>query len=659
MICNTFQGKTAHQYAAFDFETRTYVDGHLVDEDTIRMMCAATYKIGGKEFATFPVSWWREHTEVRCWAWIIYTPDGFAIAETFEEWLDVIQKAGIKTGWFYNAPFDFSILDYAMLSREWKHVEKAKEPRTYSELCNNFGARYELTICAPYHREKGDRSRRTSWSFTSYDLRNILHGGLEKLLKDFDVKDGDGKPIRKLEMDYQSATGEKQEELDYMTNDAAGLWWLVQTAGAMLSERYGLDIRGTRPDVLTASGLAKRVFLSRMYPRSKTYQHAVRAFKKDHPMGIESDQWFRACGLLQGGLPVVNPDYAGRLLEGITADRYDVNSEYPFYMSRMRSVCGMYSTHKTLEEAELYYGRMGCYILVFSRLIATVKPNMVPSWRDPFTGKIVAEFRHTEARGQYMIFREEYEELLLWYDVITADLEMVVAYPTRPEPAIRDTVLWEYDEKTDARRTGQDVRAMFPKLVMNGYGGKYSQNPNHDVTTRELAPEGYTRLVCTGEETDADGLMQVVQGARITAAGRIIWRTWARIICQGDVRKNLLYGDTDSIHALTKAPDRYVDAEKLGYLKRENKAPIVRACFLAPKTYFEEEETGRLELHAKGIRIEEIRRLIETGEPVEKIYTKGYRVQTLSALNVKGGKALLPLPKIITRPDMFPDEDYS
>lgn len=650
MIVNTFTGKTTAQYAAFDFETRTMIDGWCVPEETIRAMCA--------DKDHYPLGWWRKHAEVVCWAWIVYTPDGFAIAETFEEWMQVIQDAGIKTGWFYNAPFDFTILDYAMLSRGWEYVEKAKQPKTYAELCSNFGARYSMDIVAPYLRKKGDRSRRQSWKVTLYDLRNILHGGLANLLRDFDVKDGEGRPLRKLEMDYQQATGDKQEEIDYMKADAEGLWWLIHTAGAMLSDRYGLDIRHGKPDVLTASGLAKRVFLSRLYPRSKTYSHAIRSFKHDHPMGLESDQWFRAGGLLQGGLPVINEDYAGRTLTGISANRYDVNSEYPYYMSRMRSVCGMYSTHRTLEEAQLYYGVTGCYILVFSRLIAICKPEMVPSWRDPYTGKIVQEFRHTADRGQLMIFLEEYEELKFWYDIITEEIEMVVAYQTRPEPAIWNTVKWEYAEKTEARRSGQKVRATFPKLVMNGYGGKYSQNPHHDVVTRELAPEGYTRLVCTGEDTDEAGLMHVVQGARITAAGRMIWRRWARLICDGKVRERLLYGDTDSFHVLAEAPGQYVDAEKLGYLKKENATPIVRACFLAPKTYFEEEASGKLELHAKGVHIEAIEELIRQGTPVEKIYTKGFTIQTTSAVNVKGGKALLPLPKIITRPDLFPDETY-
>lgn len=658
MILNTFTGKTRHAYAAFDFETKTLVEGHLVDDATIRMMCEATHKVGDADVPTFPPAWWRAHAEVVCWAWIIYTPDGLAIAETFEEWIDVIQTAGIKTGWFYNAPFDFSILDYAMLSRGWNQVEKAKEARTYSELCNNFGARYSMTIVAPYNRHKGDRSTRTEWKLNAYDLRNILHGGLEKLLEDFDVRDENGEPIRKLEMDYQNASGASGADVRYMRNDAAGLWWLIDKAGGMLSERYGLDIRGRKPDVLTASGLAKRVFLSKMYPQARSYQYACWKFRNDHPMDLERDQLYREHGLLQGGLPVVNPDYLGKKLDGICADRYDVNSEYPYYMSIMRSLYSFPRTYDTLEEAELYSRPDDCYILAFSRIVATVKPNMVPCWRDPFTGQIATEYRHTEDQVELYIFREEWMELQLWYDFDAAVLDYVIVFPTRKEPAIRSVVLSEYGMKAHARNEGRPSLATFPKIVMNGFGGKYSQNPHHDVMARVLHDDGHVSLDFVRDDVDAKGLMHVVQGARITANGRVIWRKYARAICGDDVRKNLLYGDTDSIHSLRRAPDRLISPDRLGYLKRENKTPIVRACFLAPKTYYELEEGGKIELHAKGVRVEAIEKLINAGADPATIYTAGYKVHSLTALNVKGGKALLPFPKYIARPDDAEDETF-
>ena len=58
MIYNSFNGVTAYDYAAFDTETHTYVDGKILPEDRIREMCA---EMAGDE-PKYPEAWWREHT---------------------------------------------------------------------------------------------------------------------------------------------------------------------------------------------------------------------------------------------------------------------------------------------------------------------------------------------------------------------------------------------------------------------------------------------------------------------------------------------------------------------------------------------------------------------------------------------------------------------
>ena len=58
-----------------------------------------------------------------------------------------------------------------------------------------------------------------------------------------------------------------------------------------------------------------------------------------------------------------------------------------------------------------------------------------------------------------------------------------------------------------------------------------------------------------------------------------------------------------------------------------------------------------MSIHSKGVNVERIEELVKRGVPLDKIYTPGYKVQSLSALNVRGGKALLPFPKNIARPD--------
>ena len=130
-------------------------------------------------------------------------------------------------------------------------------------------------------------------------------------------------------------------------------------------------------------------------------------------------------------------------------------------------------------------------------------------------------------------------------------------------------------------------------------------------------------------------------------------RRYARQICGGaeNTAAHWLYGDTDSLHLHdVNVPPEIVDAYRLGALKKENKTPIRRACFLAPKTYYEIEESGEMEIHAKGINTDAIEREIANGIPIEHIYREGFRIQSLTAMNVRGGKALLPFGKQLLAP---------
>lgn len=638
MIIDTFTGACTSAYAAFDTETKTYIDGEILPEEKIAEMCAATDSRGEP---VYPVSWWRRHAEVRAWAYIVYTPEGFAIAETFDEFQRVITERRIRFGWWYHAPFDMAVLDYDMLSRGFRYCKDAREPNTFSELVSDYGARYDVKVVFP--------TRSGRHVLHMYDLRNILQGGLARLLEDYKVTDGQGNPIRKLEMDYQGATG-SAADIEYMLADAAGLWWLVRIASLRLEEVYNISIRGGRPDVLTASGLAKRYVLRRMYPNVHKDFILPKYFQKDHPITLAEDTYFRQHGLLGGGLCAVNPRYRGRVLTGIEAYRNDANSHYPAYMADMLSVWGHPEYFDSVEKACNYF-RWGkdCFILEFDELTARMWPYMVPAWRDPFTAKIVDSINHTVGRPSLLMFAEEFEELANWYDFTGARLRRVICYKCRKEPAIEAVMREEFDRKNAAKRAGDKALQNNAKFVMNGYSGKYSQNPNHCDFDRGILPDGAVHRVELLDTLKADpsSLMQVVQGSRITCNGRVRIRQAIRAAYGKDVAKLFLYTDTDSFHGLKKYES--ADPYRLGEFKQENDTPIVEACFLAPKTYYEIEADGTVSISSKGVRNESIEELYKSGVPLRDIYRLGRRILSKSALNVRGGKALLPLPKYIAK----------
>lgn len=653
MIVNTFKGKPRAKYAAFDTETRVLIDGVALTDAQIRQMCAQTRTVAGEKVPRYPVSWWREHAEVQCWAYIVYTPDGFAIAETWEEFVSLITTLRIRVGWWYYAPFDYAVLDHQLLSNGFRQMDRhATEPSTFSELSSDFGARYSLEICFPYTPRKGERSKIDRWKVKFYDLRNIFAGGLANLLKSFDVRNGDGESIRKLQMDYQTATG-TADDIAYMRADAEGLWWLIQKASAYMEENYSISIRNGAPEVLTASGLAKKVYLRERYPDERNDGARIRRYHREHPMTIEQDLLLRERGLLEGGIVMVNPHIKGKHLRGLRAYRADVNSEYPFIMTKIREIYDPPDVFKSVGEAKAQYGRSACIVLEFSQISATLRSGMIPSWRHPITGKLESEIAITRGdTHRFCIFLEEFAELAKWYRMNSFMISNVYAWKTREDPALGNVMRREYARKTEAKKERDAVKSYFSKLIMNGLGGKFSQNPRH-IRTERVMEDGIVKnqgIIRKGEavvDVDAKAIMHVGQGAWITCGGRCYLRRLAREICAGEVARKLFYTDTDSLHTSVKPPAHLVDQDRLGALKIENSSPITGACFLAPKTYYEIADIT--EIHAKGVKTEAIQALIKRGVPIEKIYTPGFRILSESSLNVRGGKAILPLPKQLCR----------
>lgn len=652
MIINTFTAPVSSPYVAMDTETRTYIDGKLLTDAQIRAMCAQTRQEHGATVPVYPQSWWREHTTVTAWAWIVYAPEGLFIGESFDEWQQFCVDYGVKYAWWYNAPFDFSILDFEMLSRGWAHTDKPGKARTYSELASDMGARYIMTIQHPTLTARGKPAKHTT---KHYDLRNILHGGLKKLLESFDVRDGDGVPIRKLEMDYQAGTIGKRE-IDYMRNDVAGLWWLIDKASRAFEREYNMSIRNGKPDFLTASGAAKKAIMRLMYPKARNDHDAFKRYQRDHPITLDQDIYFRDRGLLGGGRVIINPRYAGRELTGIRAWRLDCNSEYPYVGARvMRHIWGYPRIFDTWEHARQIMGNNATYIIEFSRLHAVMRPGMLAAWRHPFTRKYVEELDISDDDPNYCIFAREFREMQNWYFVTSYKIECVIAYNTEPAQGLCDFLENGYCLKSELRNTGDMVGSNIHKLMINGGLGKFSQNPIHGKIDRVLS-DGYVHMITPSEDIDEDGLLNVVEGALVTSEGRINLLREARKQCRGNVAENLLYTDTDSLHILCEPID--TDPLTLGGWKCENKTPIVRAKFLAPKTYYEVEESGKVDIHSKGVNVEAIEQLTKRGVPLDRIFTPGYAVQSLSALNVNGGKALLPFRKMLSNPFLHREETY-
>ena len=648
MIYNTIPKTKKFDVASADTETYTLIDNVVVSTEELNKMGL-----------THDTSFFRNHASVDVYAWQLSTGDYDAICSTFDEWCELICRHKIGVVWFYNAKFDFAQIDYQLLSNQDKWQQYTRDNlkaglNCYTSLHSPYGARYSYTIWYHYYNKN---KKLVAHKFVIYDLMNIFTGGLAKLLNDFDIEDAKGNKLRKLDMDYQSnkdANGNfTQEAINYMIIDVKGLYYLIKKCNDYIATRYKMYLM-PKPDFMTAGGFAKKLLLETLYNKGD-YRENLKAFQSEYMMFLSFDKFIRKGGLYQGGKCIVNPKYQNRFIDKEFM-RFDYNSHYP---ARMReAVAFKYTPYKlTYEEYiklknEENSNEKYIFILHLLTWQGYLKNGMVPVWYDYELKKYTDTPFNTESETGLLIFEFEFEEYLNYYDFIY-DIDYVLMYKKNYDKGYITFVDNLYKDKTEGKKTHNKCQEMFSKLGLNSAYGKFAQNPYNLRTHREINKEtGAVHLLVDKVEADEKNIMSVVQGAYITARGRVELCKSIREKCITTPENDFYYCDTDSIHGNFVAD---ADAFEIGKLKLE--AVCKYGLFLAPKTYFEIDDNNIIELHTKGVpnktiynvmikegAIDATHKVIDINK-VLHIFKAGNKFQTLASLNIKGGKALIPLFK--------------
>lgn len=662
IIYNDFPPFTSFAWAASDTETFTYIDGVKVSDDELRRL--------GK---THEQKFFREHASVRVWAWQVSDGEHLFVSDDFDEYLKFLCEHKVKAVWYYNAKFDFANIDYQILAhdppyRALREDDGKSVPYTFSSLHNDKGGRFSLKLWTPYkHSGKGSRKvdrHEHVHAVTFYDFCNIFGGGLARLLEEFNVVDFDGIPIRKSKMDYQAVDETKltENEIKYLFNDTKGLFHLVRIASETLKELTGLEIAKAKPDCMTAGGLAKKELLRFLYPDIDPSRR-VYMFQREHPINLKQDKYIRDNKLYQGGICTVNKYKQGRIItKGLY--RYDVNSEYPFVMSVMPEIYGKSKTYrftawnrlKTDEKARVVN------IFVIDEFFAKLRQNKVAVFRHPYSGEILDV---VDVEKPFLMFADEFNELEKWYE-IDAHITHVITYHGRKNEKFSDFVNFYYTLKNTSKKEGKKAITAFAKLMLNSSYGKLAERVSRPITFREINEEtGAVHLVNTGEEeTDEKGILNVIQGSLVTSNARVWLLSHIREICGENVKENFVYCDTDSVHALIEYKN--ADAVSLGGFKCENfvkdgkTLPFNFCKYVAPKTYFdgliENNEVKDIEFHSKGVSLSVISDAFKDGDKwktprtISRRFSYGEKFQPLCGMNVKGGKALIPIEKYLCKP---------
>lgn len=656
---------------AFDTETQIYFDGKIVNEKKLRKLIA---KLKDDEK--------RKRITNITWAWQCYEEvNGFFMTNDFETFLEYVSRAGLKFGHCYNATFDFAQIDYEVLAKgreKWKLHEHSKkgeaynkrQPYTYESLHNDMGARYSYKLWFPYR--SSDRHTYCH-SVEIHDFMKFLTGGLKEVLEGLDVRDNEGNPVRKLEMEYQAVDTDNltQAEIDYCCNDVKGLYFAVKQFNAEIEKQSEGEshIHGKETNVMTAGGLAKRELLRSLYPNAPK-QYRLQRYQKQHPMTAKLDAFLRENHLYRGGISFVNPNYKGKLLTkqmfGRPMNRYDVNSEYPYSMASIRDLVGRpfkksYKDYLKMENKEDYEA-----VYALTSVYGIVRKGMLGMWYDPFKRKYVDTINE---EGLHLMFKREFDEMINWYDDLEYTIDYVIIWK-RGEYAYRPFVDKYYTLKAQAKRDKNAVMQAVCKLLLNSSYGKLSERIERVLGHYELNEQTGAIHFVTDETETSESNMNVAVGSLVTAFARVYILSSIRAVCGDEkVAERFVYIDTDSIHAFANYDK--ADAFALGGLKLEAQCDAVK--YLLPKTYIDIERVNDdrtidfedFEVHSKGVSVGAIiadlhkkQKGIRKGKPTLELINRkidyGVKYAILCAMNVHGGKVLLPVEKYLAKAELRP-----
>lgn len=647
---------------AFDTETQIYFDGVKRKPSEMKKLIE-----GMKDDEK------RKRITNKTWSWQCYDEfNGFFMTNDFETFLSYACACGYKFGWCYNATFDFSQIDYEILSNpKWKQHEKGAntkgQPYTYNSVHNDMGARYSYKLWFPYRNLK-NRHKYTH-AVEIRDFMKFIGGGLEKLLSDLKVTDNDGNDVRKLKMDYQDVDPDHltENQIAYCENDVKGLYFAVKKFNETIEETSAGEchIFGEKTNLMTAGGFSKRMLLKSLYPEKEDNRKRLQAFQRDHYMNAKLDDYYRRYKLYRGGISYVNPRYKGRLLTsdlfGRPMARYDVNSEYPFSMASIRDLVGKPRVMKMDDWIKTANKDDFEAIYVLHSVSGSVKKGMLGFWYNPFEYDFVDEIDIDQTQ---LVFERELIEMSHWYD-LTYECDDVIVY-RRGGFVYNPFVEKFYEIKRQAKKDGNATLQMVAKLLLNSSYGKLAERIERNEGHYEINQEtGAVHFVRDGTETDEKSVMSVVVGALVTSFARCYILSKIREICADDVAGKFVYIDTDSIHAFADYPK--ADAFVLGGLKLEAECEAVK--YIAPKTYVDVEKINAdgsidwefVEIHSKGVNrkaiYEEMKKSPITLASINELITYGKKFTCLVAMNVVGGKALLPTEKYLARIEQAPVPD--
>lgn len=179
-----------------------------------------------------------------------------------------------------------------------------------------------------------------------------------------------------------------------------------------------------------------------------------------------------------------------------------------------------------------------------------------------------------------------------------------------------------YNERLRVKKEGNTALSMFYKLLLNSLYGKFGQKTFTKSCLCRSSAEVYDILekedgILIGLDLIGDMVMIEYQtkenkeksigklvrfSSYIASESRCNLSSFMREVGH----ENVYYCDTDSVFTSKRPSESFISSSILGKWKEETETPIIKACFIAPKTYTYKCEDNHGDKKCKGLNGEKL-----------------------------------------------------
>lgn len=479
------------------------------------------------DFETTGINYYKEHGYTKVWLYAIADSQGKIAnwGSSIDEFFKWCREHGNSVIYFHNLRFDGSFILNWLLSHGYPQEDwvKMAGKKAFQTLIDEDGQFYMIKV---------NLARRVQITFQ--DSLKIIPLKVKEIAKAFKL------PIEKEVIDYDDYTID-EDRLRYVYHD-------VQIVAMAL--RYFRD-----------NGFSKMTIGSNAY---NAYKMTNQDFEKYFPM--LDREWLKTWRkAYRGGRSQVNPIYAGKVLSGVR--RYDINSMYPFAMSRFPMPIGK----------PILQDRIGCrrFELFEIDVSFKLKDGHLPTLlkKGALFGNTDTYYTETEGVERIWISNVDFELLKRHYDIHYIKFGEIYGFAT-----VRDIFRAWIDEYYDRKSNSLGGMRLLYKLLINNLYGKFGSKCEGASKVPFLDDRG---RLCF-RKTDPKEMRCYYLPVAIAITSYCHKLIDDAILKTGYDR--FVYCDTDSVHTLGTLPDEWVDSKEIGKFKLEgieDKAKYVRQkCYV-------------------------------------------------------------------------------